>query len=261
MAPPSEFDLRAALREGEGDQPSISKVMIAGDARRRRRARIASAAVIVAVAGGLGATAAEFGGSGGSGGANSAELNRAAGGAAEPMPAGVNSLNDVACPATPPTYALSNQHSHGTYASTPQLLAGRVSSVVVCAYGPAVQAASSGQRSPARLELAGHQAKQIARSLKTAPTAAPSTSCSSAPTDQYALIPVDASGKTGQPITAQLSGSGCALITNGTAIRYDWQPPPAVASKLDELTPSEPPDSPAPASTTAILSPTPSPTS
>ena len=262
MAPPSEFDLRAALREGEGDKPSIHKVMIAGDARRRRRVRIASAAVIVAVAGGLGATAAEFGGSNGSSGSSDAAAHGgalSAGGAGLAVPsAEKDALARVSCPSAAPKYAGAVINGAGSLAhGSAPLFAERVSSVVVCAYGPAVHAVSSQLRGPARLELAGRQAKRVANSLENAPTAAPTATCSSSSVEQYAVIPVDSSGNTGQPVAAQLSAAGCAaLVTNGTAIRYDWQPPPAVASKLDELTPTEPPDSPVPASPTSSPSPT-----
>lgn len=264
MAPPSEFDLRAALRDGEGDEPDINQVMIAGAARRaQRRSRILSAAVVIVAVGGLSAAAAEFGGSGNSrGSADSAAMHGGAVG--QLAPSAPKALANVDCPSTAPHYSLDDvngdRSSAYTSATTP-LFTERVSSVVVCAYGPAFHALSGQLRSPARLELLGRQAKQVAHSLETAPTAVPSASCSSAPTGQYALIPVDASGDTGKPVTAQLAAAGCgAVVTNGTAIRYGWQPPPGVAAKLDNLSPSPPPESPE-ASPTANPSPTPSPTS
>lgn len=267
MAPPSEFDLRAALRDGEGDEPDVDQVIVAGAARRaQRRSRILSAAVVIIAVGGLGAGAAEFGGSGGSGSMNSDVAHGAGGALSAAIPAKVNALGDIACPATAPTYApLSGGGLVGGtgYGSATQLFTGRVSSVVVCAYGATFNTEERSSFAPARLELAGRQAKQVAHSLETAPTVAPSAACSSAPTGQYALIPVDASGNTGRPVTAQVSTTGCgAVVTNGTAVRYGWTPPPDVATKLDELSPSEPPDSAAPAaSMTASPTPSPSPTS
>ena len=263
MAPPSEFDLRAALREGEGDTPNIHRVMMAADARRQRRVRIASVAAIVAVAGGLGVTAAAFGGSshesGGSAlGARGALSNDNGAGAALAPSAAKGALAGVPCPSAAPDYAAAEPHRirDSAHSSSP-LFAGPVSSVVVCAYGPALHAQGLQRPSPARLELAGTQAKRVARSLENAPTTAPTVSCSRSSIEQYAVIPIDASGKQGRPIVAQLPSSPCgALVTNGTAIRYDWRPPPAVAAKLDELSPGLPPDSPAPAA-----SPTPSATS
>jgi hypothetical protein len=84
---------------------------------------------------------------------------------------------------------------------------------------------------------------------------APTASCSNTSIEQYAVIPVDASGNQGRPVAAQLPSSPCgALVTNGTAVRFDWQPPPGVAAKLEELSPTEPPDS-------LATSPTPSATS
>lgn len=262
MAPPSEFDLRAALRDGEGDEPDVNQVIIAGDARRaQRRSRILSAAVVIAVVGGLGLGAAEFGGSGGSGGgsADSAALHgravpQAAGGLAAPaMPSAAKAaLADVNCPSAAPHYALSG--GMNSYGSATQLFTGRVTSVVVCAYGAAFEAASSPSLHPARLELAGRQAVSLARSLETAPTAVPSTTCDSTTAEQFAVIPVDASGTTGQTVTAQLPSTACgAVVTNGTAVRYNWHPPPEIAAKLDELSSTEPPD--------ASVSASPSPTS
>jgi hypothetical protein len=261
MAPPSEFDLRAALRDGEGDEPDVNQVIIAGDTRRaQRRTRILSAAVIIAVVGGLGVGAAEFSGGDGSGGgsAGSAALHRpAAGGLAAPAPSAVrDALARVSCPSAAPKYAAAETNPSGSsaYGST-RLFSGQVSSVVVCAYGPAFHAANTQLRSPARLELAGRQAKRVASSLENAPTAAPTASCSSTSIEQYAVIPVDASGNQGRPVAAQLPSSPCgALVTNGTAVRFDWQPPPGVAAKLEELSPTEPPDS-------LATSPTPSATS
>jgi hypothetical protein len=263
MAPPSEFDLRAALREGEGDKPNIHRVMVAVDARRQRRVRLASAAVIVAVAGGLGVTAAVFGGSnhesGGSAVGAGGALNADNGGGTALEPSDPKAaLARVSCPSAAPYYAAHETNRiRGSAHSNLPLFTAPVSSVVVCAYGPAFQSQALQRRSPVRLELAGSQAKRVAQSLENAPSTAPTTSCSGSSIEQYAVIPVDASGNQGRPVIAQVPSSPCgALVTNGTAIRYDWRPPPAVAAKLDEISPTGPADSLAPAP-----APTPSPTS
>ncbi|MDT4942501.1 MAG: hypothetical protein QOJ34_2590, partial [Pseudonocardiales bacterium] len=50
MAPPSEFDLRAALAEGEGDAPNPNLLISAGRARRaQRRSRVLSTVAVVAL--------------------------------------------------------------------------------------------------------------------------------------------------------------------------------------------------------------------
>ena len=52
---PTENDLRAALRDGEGDGPDASRIVIAGQrARARRRTQLVNTAVAVALVGGLG---------------------------------------------------------------------------------------------------------------------------------------------------------------------------------------------------------------
>jgi hypothetical protein len=261
MPPPSEFDLRAALREGEGDGPDVEQLISAGQARRaQRRTRVLSAAVIIAVAGGLGVSAAALSGGGGSAGPS------AAGGAAAlhglPVPS-AKGADAVTCPQAAPQLPNSHRNSvTGSTAAPAQLVQGQVSSVVVCAYGANFTVADHAASRPVRLTLAGRQATRLADSLERAPTAAPSASCASAPIERYAVIPVNPSGSPLPPLTAQVSGSSCgAVVSNGTAVRYGWEPPPAVVQKLKQLAPAQPTESPAAASTaTAAPTPAPSPT-
>jgi hypothetical protein len=272
MAPPSEFDLRAALREGEGDEPDVNDVIYAGRARRaQRRSRILTAAGVIAAAGLVaGVAQLDGGGSGSGGGSDSAAGAQAAassapaggGGAgyggnlvpATLAPSARKALADVSCPTAAPQYPLAGGGLSSGGGSA-ELFSRHVTSVVLCAYGPSFDAAGHAPRTPGRLELAGRAASRLANSLEKAPTTAPTASCSGASSQQLAVIPVDAAGNQLPPVTAQVSATACgAMVTNGTAVRYDWQPPPAVAKKLAELTPSEPPDSP-------VASPVPSGTS
>jgi hypothetical protein len=157
---PSEFDLRAALREGEGDGPDVNDVIMAAESRRaQRRVRLLSTAVVVAVVGGLAAGAAELGSSGGSS-SNGSEAAAGAGQAANgdalhgaagaPLaPAAKRALDSVPCPSAAPHYAVNAGGLNSGGAA--QLVSGQVRTVVVCAYGPAFYTASAPAHRPARL--------------------------------------------------------------------------------------------------------------
>jgi hypothetical protein len=132
MAPPSEFDLRAALREGEGDGPDADLLIAAGQTRRaQRRVRLLSTAVVIAVVGGGAFGATQLGGSHESGGSSADVAAGAAGGGqsaqapgdavrrsaqsgaayqpvsgAEPPRAQLKALADIPCPAAAPNYLL-----------------------------------------------------------------------------------------------------------------------------------------------------------
>jgi hypothetical protein len=269
---PSEFDLRAALRDGEGEGLNADRLMMIGEAysdrRRQHRVRLLSAATVVAVISGVAVAAVQFGGNGESGAGGGSMADKAIGGAAGggqlrraqgsatgvagvPMASSAHkALAGVACPSPAPHYSLSRGNGSAPYGATSPLFTSAVTSLVVCAYGPSFDAASA--RQPARLEVAGSLAARLAVSLENAPAAAPDETCSSVTTQEYAVIPVDTSGDVLQPVTAQLPATACgAMVTNGTAVRYGWQPPPKVARKLHELTAAKPPDSPVAASPTA----------
>ena len=258
---PSEFDLRAALRDGEGDAPNADRLIMAGQRRRaQRRARLLSTTVVVAVVGGVAFGATQLGGNSSSGGGGSQYAGGAVGGSmGEPAhggnssaaegggvaaaPSAARALSGVSCPSAVPQYAAAPK---GVAHRATNLFNRPVASIVVCAYGFTFDAASSPPRNPARLELAGNQATRFAISLETAPTTAPARPCANVSTEQYAVIPVDSAGNPFRPVTARLPGSACgSIVTNGTAVRYAWQPPPGVAARLERLTPTEPPDSPA----------------
>lgn len=277
MAPPSEFDLRAALREGEGEGLDADHLIIAGGERRaRRRARLLSTAALIALVTGGAIGLSQLGGSGDSGGASSADSARrgaaaagaagahrpdfgqatrsaaANGGAPAPQPGAPMQLDAVACPAAAPAYLLPGGGGLNSYGASGPMFARAVSGVVVCAYGPARDATSTPARHPARLALSGSPARRLVTSMESASTVASAQPCGRGSTNDFAIIGVGSSGQRLSLVTAGISNYGCAeMITNGTAVRYDWSPPPDLARRMLALAPSGPAGSlrPSPSST------------
>jgi hypothetical protein len=258
---PTEFDLRAALRDGEGDEPNADQLILHGRARvAQRRTRILSAAAVVAVVTGLGGGIAllAHGGSGGdsasnAGGAGAASSQAdsaygAAGGTALAPAAGVpqaaSSLAErglsgtlqIPCPAALPQYLLPGGGGTGQFGADSPLFGKPVRAVVVCAYGPAAKATDRGAAHPARLELADGAATRLAASLDATPSAtATGPHCPSSPAGPYrfAIIGLTADGARAGTVTAELTASGCTgQVTNGTAVRYGWSPPADLRSRL-----------------------------
>jgi hypothetical protein len=130
---PNEEQLRAALREGEGDRPNADLIIASARAARRSRRRVAAAiaasvAVVIAIGGGITALSLRSGNSPSSSAAagRSQPLPTSAAGAAPPAarpgaelpPAAPSAL---ACPSTPPTIAMPNSaHRHGRGATRPR---------------------------------------------------------------------------------------------------------------------------------------------
>lgn len=262
---PTEFDLRSALRDGEGDGPDVDRVVAGGQARRaQRRVRLLSTAAVVAfvaAAGVGGAVLVNRGGGGQSGDSGGAALAPsrhtsvdANGGrvtdkvpAAPASAAGSGAADGktsakaagVACPATLPRRLLPGGGSPGQFGADGPLFTDPVTSLVVCSYGSPVRA--SEQVTPGRLVLDGANATELARSLENADTTRSSSPC---PTIRYAtarslaIIGVTARGTAMTPVTTTLSQPACnTVVTNGTAVRYNWSPPANLAPILDSLTP------------------------
>src|SRR4051794_27062940 len=141
---PSEFDLRAALRDGEGEGLNADRLMMIGEAysdrRRQHRVRLLSAATVVAVISGVAVAAVQFGGNGESGGAGSdsmadkaiagaaggGQLRRAQGSATGvpgvPMASSAHkALAGVPCPSPAPHYSLSRGNGSAPYGATSPL--------------------------------------------------------------------------------------------------------------------------------------------
>jgi hypothetical protein len=254
---PTEFDLRAALREGEGEGLSANRLIADGRARRtRRRMQLLSAAAVVFVVSGAGVGIALIGGDGNGGSAGSdaqsAALDgRAAGQApspAQPTPdasstnAAQAELRAIACPDSLPRYLLPGGGSPGQFGSDGPLFSRPVRSLIVCGYGTPRQATGQVPTSqPARLELSGTQATRLATSLENAATANSAATCPTAgklDSHELAIIGVAADGAPVGTVTATLPDPACNVqVTNGTAIRYDWTPPSDLQRILVTLVP------------------------
>ena len=237
---PTEFDLRAALRDGEGDDGGgapldVDAIVDAARAHRnQRRTRIlsAAAAVVVVAAAGVGGALLihrDSGGSGGQAGASSlphtAPSANSRSGNLPSHAAGPSSSLHLGCPTAFPQQMMPGGGSPGQFGSDGPMFAQPVASVRVCAYGsgaaPVVQ--------PAQLDLTGTQATALADSLENASRARSYKSCPVArnPGENRLAIYATTPGNTQLPVvTATLTRPVCDVVaTNGTAVRYDWRPP------------------------------------
>ncbi len=243
---PTENDLRAALRAGEGDGPDPSRVVAAGQrARARRRTQLVNAAVAVALIGGLGTLGAlVLSGGGNDSAGNSSDLGAAkaprnalrTGGAGAPaggssaasaipgarsivLPPQAAAGTAPSCPDTAPSVP-----APGAGGGTGPLFTGHPSELIVCTY-----ASASGPKGATKVVLKGADAQAVVASLEAAPTTKPSGMC-----PQYRLadertvriIGRTASGKVIGTVTTTLDRPPCAtVVTNGSDVRYAWTPP------------------------------------
>lgn len=246
---PSESQLRAALRSGEGDGVDADVLIArARRARRDRRRRITAAAgisVAVAVVG-VGTAAIVASSSGHSGNAGKvagaaaasasgggASRSAAAGGAAPYLPTGTGptssrvraSAKPPGCPAHPEHYMVPGGGGTGQFGSTEPLFARTVSALTVCAY-PA-------QGAPRSTVITGSAARGLAATLDAAPaTAGGETSlCPSSTSAVVELLGTDARGQRLRPVVITVS---CPHVqaTDGTAVRYLKSLPPVVSRQL-----------------------------
>lgn len=259
---PSEFDLRAALRDGEGDGVNVERVIAGAQAQRaRHRTWLLSAAAAVVVAGvGTGSAVVWGGGSGAgphaesaasgashgsipglAGPAHTTTRGSVAAGPEQPAPS-PNSAASIAatatCPSTYPHYLLPGGSSPGQFGSDGPLFSKPVVALVVCGYGTPQEAANlKPPARPGRLVFTGSQATQLAASLENASKTPGTESCAGTP-NELAMVGVSADGTTGGTITTTVTDTGCDVqITNGTAVRYNWQPPSKIAPVIANLTP------------------------
>lgn len=254
---PSEFDLRSALRDGEGDGVDVDQVVALGSARRaERRSRILTTAAAVVVVGALGtggAFAFRGGSSSDSGGAKSGanaaagQVSRDAvasssGGALNAPGARASSAPNAApgasaglavtCPVQYPRTLLPTGP-----ATTAPLFARPVSFAVVCSYG-----APSAVTPPVRLVLDGARAADLVGRLEHASTKLNPVPCPSVRASQQtalAIIGVAADGRTLPVVTTTVDSAACNLqATNGIAVRWNWKPPADLLHELADLTPA-----------------------
>jgi hypothetical protein len=276
---PSEFDLRAALAEGEGDNLDADELISAGQARRvqRRHRLLTTAAVVALVAGGAvgvsqldGGGAASDGSAAGDSAAGPDVVRRQAdsgsatsgfqygpsdglavgavgsGHVATPPSVARTRLAQIGCPAATVADSLVQNGTKSTAAQArAPLFSAAVSSAVVCAYGSTLQPAAAQPRHPARLELIGSAAVRMAVSMERAGQSPNPGPCGQGVPNRFAVIGVGGSGNRLNTVTVQLVGAACApVISNGMAVRYDWVPPPDLARRLSALTPTGVPQSP-----------------
>jgi hypothetical protein len=260
---PTEFDLRAALRDGEGDGVDPD-VVIAGGRRQQaqRRSRIMStvAAVVLVGAAGVGGTLifsnSGSGTSTSAGGGNAqsdarTHDNAAAGGGSlraesQVPPSGVVGGAaygvDAKCPTSLPRYLLPGGGSPGQLDTSAALFARPVASVLVCSYGtPQMALGAHPVAVPARLVLHGAQARRLTNSLEHSATVASKVVCPTirAPEErELAFIAIGANGKPMTTVTANLAEPACDVrVTNGSALRYRWLPPDDLKTLLLALQP------------------------
>jgi hypothetical protein len=270
---PTEFDLRAALHDGEGDGVDADRLIAVGQTRRaQRRVRVLSTAAVVVVVAGAGAGGAFLVANNDSNSANSggraAQYDAGAqssakgavagaGGAEAPaasLPSGSASRQTdqaaksaaaaVPCPNSLPRYLLPGGGSPGQFGSDGPLFSKAVTSVVVCSYGSQRQALGQQPTSdPARLVLTGARATELANSLEHASMTRSNYPCPtirSADEHELVIIGVGADGATVGTVTTSLTKPACDVqVTNGTAVRYQWQPPADRQPTLLNLQPAD----------------------
>lgn len=255
---PTESDLRAALREGEGGGPDIDRLVAGVRARqaRSRRTLLGAAAAVLVVCGAGAGSAVLWGGASNSGseskaaaGADRNQVNngsaahRAAGGAPtrEPvMAAPAAAAPAVACPAAPPRPLVPGGGRPGQFDAQAPLFRRPVKAVVVCAYG-SPDTYSGLNAGPGRLVLTGPAATELAASLEHAATARTPRACPNIATSgprALALIGVDRDGRPAGTVATTLVVPACNVeVSNGTAVRYQWSPPADLQGVLVGLAP------------------------
>jgi hypothetical protein len=270
---PSESDLRAALRDGEGGNVDAGRIILgaeAGLARRKSRLLTTAAVVgvlaVVGVGGGFlassgGDTTSASGGeqasvAGGGSSANaygsdtggSANGGTGAGGNAV-VPAGplqgdrrVFAASTVA-PSCPPSAADATANAAKTSDATgTRLFTTRVSAVLLCSYGRADLTGSlQPVPRPAPRVLRGAAANRLVASLQRAPTSKPTGMCPmvrSAASAPLLMIGLDADGRVAGTASTLLGTVCNVVVFSAGAPRYDWHPPADVGSVLSVAPPT-----------------------
>jgi hypothetical protein len=252
---PNEFQLRAALRDGEGDhidpETVIARARAVTQARHDRRVRYGSVAAVVAVVGGIGVVASVALSGGGNDNHTARNADSAnsqgqdqGGGKNAQQPIAPGALDDAAkvpCPTLAPNLKVPGG-ANGQFGAGGSLFSGPVEAIKICAYqqqrGVPVPDAT-GQ--PMNTVLTRQLATELAASLDAAPKQRPTTTCplyQSANGKTIVIIGVSTSGQPMKPITATVAQNPCNLpVTNGTAIRYNWAPPASLSTFIAKLRP------------------------
>jgi hypothetical protein len=256
---PSEAQLRAALRHGEGDSPDAGVLIShAVRVRRRRQRRIMSIAtgttVVAFVAAGVGVLVSLGGGSGSAGGADSAAAGAgAAVHAPVRAPAAAPSVSKpdsaassagryvaeatpgratrLACPSAPAHYALPGGGGLGAFGSTEKLFVRSVAAMKICVYPPVPA------RTPLSTVLTEPAARKFAADLESAParatSARPCPSNTAAVGSELAVLAVSTDARRLKPVVITVQPCSASQVTNGTAVRYLVTLPTPVSRLLD----------------------------
>lgn len=272
---PSESDLRAALHDGEGDGTTIDveRIVAGGVAARARRrsllATVAGAVVFVGAAGTIGAVVLDNNdpsgsnvGNGNLGVNSAAAASRGADRAGSTVPApsasSASRSNEVAppaggttstptdCPASFPLRLLPGGGSSGQFGAGGRLFPSPAVTMIVCSYGNSL----AGSARPGRLVLSGSNSTSLQNSLESASKTSVAKPCPTIRTGagrRLAFIGIDSAGAAMRVVTATLTDPACNVkVTNGTSVRFDWQPPAGLRQVLLALEPGPGPITPLP---------------
>jgi hypothetical protein len=245
---PDEFELRAALRDGEGQHLDVDRVVAraqaAQAARRERRVRFASVAAVIAVVSGIGVgggIALSNGNHDNSKDSSSSlsEKDSAGGGQAIASAPNFALQPEKDCPPTLPQ-PTSGSTTASPPASAKTLFSGPVSAVLICAYpessGPLI---TRGDGTPLTTVLTGDQATALVASLDGASKQLQTQPCPlyrTADGKTLLIIGVSPAGVRMAPVTASASQNPCNQpVTNGAAVRYNWSPPSFLDAYIAQL--------------------------
>jgi hypothetical protein len=258
---PSEFDLRAALHDGEGDHVNVDQLVLAARAgAASRRARLLSTAAIVAVVAGAGVGGALLASSGNDsrlantqagggvyGRAATAPPHEALGGAGTagqggaPVPAPVYGALSGAGSRCPPAADATLRPAAAKLDADAPLFSRPVSTLLVCSYQLATRAKSAA--SPTSVTLHGADARLVTASLEGAAKTPPTGRCPdirSATQRNLVFQAFSPSGASAGEVTVSLAFSPCEVrVTSDNAVRYAWVPSEAVARLLARTALSE----------------------
>lgn len=251
---PTENDLRAALRDGEGDgiDPDriIFRVRQQRAALRTKIVNVAATVLVVAGLGGGGWLLARVGGGDeeAKSASNGAARGAAGGGAAlSVLPSGNSGNFGAAGGASAPSAAAGSaartcpsslpRYPQPAPAASGALFTGPVATALVCTYGNA----ATPNVKPSGTVLTGADAAALVDSLEQSKTAKPHVMCPdyrTADEQTIAVIGFKADGSPAGTVTTVLGRPSCAVeVSSSKGVRFGWSPPQRVLLKLAQLHP------------------------
>jgi len=263
-----EAELRAALREGEGETLSAGHIAALGQARQQRRHdRLRTLAVAVVVTGLLGGgvgALSQLNGDSESAGSASANGAKAVQDYGKQAGVGVAQAPDqsmrAGAPHEPQPLAPVPSSGGGGYATASGLLGGGTSggSAVGCPDTPSAatyptpnesgsagplfaepvasitvcgyRAGKSGRTYTLRgsTNLTGGAARNVAADLERTPRITMTVDCAGSPSARLTIHAVSATGRPLPVVTVDAVNGCAATVTNGTVVRYGWDIPKAL---------------------------------